>query len=134
VNSLTRIVFILFAACSSSPLELKGELAQFSNDSIDIAGELGGIVGADVMRDLDGWHVEVTSSPTFVECGGFPTALGCTSASVATRRAWVRLAKAPAWALADTSFKHELFHVWLAATTGDGDGAHANPLWDAVDR
>ncbi len=127
-----KALLILFAACAS-PIELKGELTPLTADAIDLTTELGDAIGADVMRDLEGWQVEVSSSLTFVECGGFPTALGCTSASIKMKHAWVKLAKAKEWTLAQTSFKHELFHVWLAATTGDGDGLHTNLLWAVVD-
>lgn len=86
-------------------------------------------LAADMLPDLDGWRIVVASQPTLIECAGSNTALGCTSHSVSNQSAYVRLAMAPGWSLERTAFVHELTHVWLLETTGDGDASHNSAVW-----
>lgn len=37
------------------------------------------------------------------------------------------------WGLKDTSFSHELLHIWLAATTGNADAEHTREVWKTLD-
>jgi len=129
---LSAIFLGLFISCSSGYVELQGRLAPLTEESTVLAKELGTVLGADVLQDIREWHVQVSSKETFVLCGGSETALGCTSVAPGSKMAWIRIAMAPEWTLDQTSFQHELTHVWLAATTGDGDQAHEAETWERV--
>lgn len=111
---------LLFAACSS-PLEMRGSLAPLEHEARALA--------ADMLSDLGEWHIVVTAEPNFLSCAGSDAALGCTSYSTANRWAYVRLAMAPGWPLRKTSFIHEITHLWLLETTGDGDAEHISEVW-----
>jgi hypothetical protein len=109
-----RLALLLLAACGS-PLELRGDLAPMADEAHELA--------ADYLPALNGWRVVIVAEPHHFICAG-EVAVGCTSMSVAHEYAWIRLAMASDWTLADSSYMHEMTHVWLAATTGDGDAEH----------
>jgi hypothetical protein len=114
-----KVLLLVLAACGS-PLELRGDLAPMHADAETLA--------ADYLPALDGWRVIVEAESFAFVCAG-ELSIGCTALSVQSQLAHVRLAMADGWPLSKTSFRHELTHVWLAATTGDGDPNHAHEVW-----
>lgn len=123
------IKLCILAACSG-PLHFDDPAV--AAGAAGLIADLDTALGVDVVGDLDGWRVDVRTQPLFVECAHSVTALGCTTLAVAAKQAWIRLARADGWELGQTAFQHEIVHVWLAATTGDGDADHVGPAWGLI--